>query len=191
MPPPWPSRPRLLRRSLFRQQLSTDTPLTVWSVLTPDQKGALAELAVIHHAASFGVGVLRPLTDGHRYDLAFDLDGGRLFRVQCKSAKHAGEVVVVGCRSCRRTGNGFVRRPYTENEVDLLAAYCVELDRCYLLPPALFSGRTAIQLRLSPARNNQSVGINWAESFEFAATLGASNPLGAVAQLGERLAGSQ
>jgi hypothetical protein len=36
---------------------------------------------------------------------------------------------------------------------------------------------------LSPTRNNQSAGINWAKDFEFAATLGV---LGAVAQLGER-----
>ena len=38
--------------------------------------------------------------------------------------------------------------------------------------PHLFAGRPAVQLRLSPAKNNQLVGINWASEYEFAATLG-------------------
>jgi hypothetical protein len=40
-----------------------------------------------------------------------------------------------------------------------------------------------VRLRLAPCRNNQIVKINWAEDYEFAATLGRS---GAIAQLGER-----
>jgi hypothetical protein len=89
--------------------------------LTSDQKGALAKLAVMHHAAKFGVGIFRPMTDGHRYDLIFDLDGERLLRVQCKSATLHGVVVVVSCRSARRSGSGFVRRTYTTEEVDAVA----------------------------------------------------------------------
>jgi PD-(D/E)XK nuclease superfamily protein len=158
-------------------------------VLTPDQKGAAAELAVIHHAAALGLGVSRPLTDGHRYDLIFDLDGTRLLRVQCKSAGRQGDVLVVWCRSRRRAATGFITRPYTACEVDAIAAYCHELDRCYLLPAALFSGRSALQLRLAPPKNNQKVGINWASDYELAARI--TDYQGAVAQLGERLAGSQ
>jgi hypothetical protein len=62
------------------------------------------------------------------------------------------------------------------------------MERYYLLPPWRFSGQTVVQLRLVPTRNNQSERINWAEHFDFAATL---SSLGAVAQLGERLTGSQ
>ena len=53
------------------------------SELTTDQKGAIAELAIAHAAAVLGVGVFKPLTDGERYDLIFDLRP-RLLRVQCK-----------------------------------------------------------------------------------------------------------
>jgi hypothetical protein len=42
-------------------------------VLTTDQKGAAAELAIAHVAADLGVGVLKPLTEGERCDLIFDL----------------------------------------------------------------------------------------------------------------------
>jgi PD-(D/E)XK nuclease superfamily protein len=79
-------------------------------------------------------------------------------------------------------------RTYTAQEVDAFAAYSLDHDCCYFLPFEEFAGRRNIQLRLSPSRNNQRKGINWAEKYEFAATLGRP---GAVAQLGERLAGSQ
>jgi hypothetical protein len=82
-----------------------------------------------------------------------------------------------------------VRRPYLPNEVDAIAAYSLELDRCYYLPLHALQRRSMIQLRLAPAANNQRHGILWASDFDFAATL--SSDRGAIAQLGERLAGSQ
>jgi hypothetical protein len=151
--------------------------------LTSDQKGALAKLAVMHHAAKFGVGIFRPMTDGHRYDLIFDLDGEGLLRVQCKSATLHGVVVVVSCRSAEEAEaasfGGPTRRKRSTPSL------------CYFLPPKLFSGRTMVQLRLAPARNNQRIGIHWAEAYEFRATLGQHNAFGAIAQLGERLHGMQ
>jgi PD-(D/E)XK nuclease superfamily protein len=41
-------------------------------VLTTDQKGAIAELAIAHAASELGVGVFKPPTDGERYDLIFE-----------------------------------------------------------------------------------------------------------------------
>jgi PD-(D/E)XK endonuclease len=79
-------------------------------------------------------------------------------------------------------------RPYSPDQIDALAAYCAELDRCYLLPMSLAT-RRAVHLRLAPSRNNQLMGINWAREYEFGATL--SRLHGPIAQLGERLAGSQ
>jgi hypothetical protein len=60
--------------------------------------------------------------------------------------------------------------------VDLLAAYSLELDRSFLMTSDLFAGRPSIQLRLSPTRNNQHRGINWAEDFDFAATIRGLGP---------------
>jgi hypothetical protein len=53
-----------------------------WST---DQKGAIAESAIVHAAIKLGLSVSKPLTDGDRYDLIFDLYP-RLIRVQCKWA---------------------------------------------------------------------------------------------------------
>lgn len=65
-------------------------------MLSTDQKGAIAESAIVHAAIELGIGVLEPLTDGHRYDLVIDL-GRRLGRVQCKWAVFAGDVITVRC----------------------------------------------------------------------------------------------
>jgi hypothetical protein len=156
-------------------------------MMTTDQKGGIAELAVALAAVRLGVEVYRPVVEGGRYDLIFTLGSG-LVRVQCKWAARDGEVVVVRCYSSRRNREGLVRRKYAPGEIDAFAAYCAEIDRCYFLPYDLFARRSQIVLRLVPTRNNQSAGINWARDFELAATLTAP---GAVAQLGEHSAGSR
>ncbi len=78
-------------------------------------------------------------------------------------------------------------RSYTAREIDAIAAYSADLERCYLLPVALAEGRSSVRLRVGPGRNGQQLKVNWAKDFDLAARLGA---FGAVAQLGERRAGS-
>jgi PD-(D/E)XK endonuclease len=155
--------------------------------MTTNQKGAVAELAIALAAVKLGVEVYRPLAEGGRSDLIFEVDG-RLLRVQCKWASRRGEAVVVRCYSSRRNRAGLLRRIYAAGEIDAFAAYCPELDRCYFLPYELFEGRTEINLRLTPTPNNQQLKVNWASSYEFEATL--SGDPGAIAQLGERRRGT-
>ena len=172
-------------RKLSRLDTAQPRPsLASTSMLTTDQKGAVAELAIATAASKLGIGVWGAFTV-ERYDLIFDLRP-RLLRVQCKWAPREGDVVVVRCYRNRRNRDGLLRQFYSPDDIDAYAAYCPELDRCYLLPIDEFAHRIAIQLRLAPARNNQSLRINWARDYEFAATLGAQ---GAVAQLGERQSG--
>jgi hypothetical protein len=134
----------------------------VWS---SNLKGAIAETAIVHAATRLGIGVYRPVTEGGRCDLIFDTVSG-LLRVQCKWAARSGGVIAVRCYSSRRVPDGFLKRGYTAGEVDAIIAYCEELDRCYVLPLPLFSGRSAVQLRLERARNNQCQGVHWAADYE-------------------------
>jgi PD-(D/E)XK nuclease superfamily protein len=154
-------------------------------VLTTNQKGLLAETAIVKECVQLGIGVAKPFDD-ERYDLVFDLRS-ELLRIQCKWAVQHGGVVVVRLYSSRRGPSGTISRPYSEAEVDGFAAYCHRNDTCYFMPGS-FARFREIRFRLGPTRNNQSLGIRWAKDYEFAATL---RPHGAVAQLGERLAGSQ
>jgi hypothetical protein len=158
-------------------------------MLTTDQKGAIAETAIAWAAIRLGIGVYRPLFEGGRYDFIFEV-GGELYRVQCKWAPLEREVVNVRCYSCRRSRYGLVRRTYTDSEVDLIAVYCPAIDRCYVVPASRFHGRPTIRLRVGPSRNNQRIGVNWADDYAFERLNWLPNR-GAVAQLGERLAGSQ
>jgi PD-(D/E)XK endonuclease len=157
-------------------------------MLTTDQKGSIAETAIVSAAVKLHIGVFKPLTDGERYDLIFNLRP-QLVRVQCKRATRQGDVILVRCYSNRRTRDGMLTRCYTADETDVIAAYCAEVDRCFVIPPRLFDGHRQVHLRLNPSRNNQRIGINWADDYALEALHWL--PHGAVAQLGERLAGSQ
>ena len=156
-------------------------------MLTTDQKGAVAEAAIVLAATKLGIDVYKPVREGGRYDVIFDLEP-KLVRVQCKWASRNGDVLVVRCYSCRRAREGMRKRAYTRDEIDAIAAYSIETDRCYLLPLSDIYRQTAIQLRLGPTANNQRLGINWAADYDFEARLRSTRE-GAVAQLGERVHG--
>jgi prevent-host-death family protein len=147
----------------------------------PNHRGNVAELKIAAAAAELGVPVLAPMTEHERYDLVFEI-GDRLLRVQCKSASRKGEVVVVRLVTNRRGPNGFIRGRYTDDEIDAVAIYCPDLDECYLLTMEYINGLSGLHLRLTAPRNGQRAGLHYAADHRLS---------GAIAQLGERLRGTQ
>jgi hypothetical protein len=144
--------------------------------LTSTEKGAVAESAITAHAIRHGIFVLRPLVEGRRYDLVFDV-GGRLLRVQCKWGNVKGGVVLAHLGTCRHTPrDGYVRTTYSASEIDLFAIYAAGLEKVFAVPIGDVEGQHQVHLRLAPSRNNQAIGVKWAEQYT----------LGAVAQLEER-----
>jgi hypothetical protein len=139
-------------------------------VLTTDQKGNIAETAIALEAVKLGIDVYRPVGEGGRFDMIFEV-AERLWRVQCKWAPLHGDVIALRCYSSRRKRHGVTRRIYADGEIDAFAAYCHDLNTCYFLPYELFRNRVEVALRTKPCRNNQNLKINWAADFEFAATL--------------------
>lgn len=147
-----------------------------------NHKGNVAELAIAKEAANLGLSVLKPLTEHERYDLVIDVNGC-LLRIQCKWGTREGDVVSARVSSSYHSPTrGYVKTMYSPADVDLVAIYCEELDCCYLLPVTMVARQSRIQLRLKPARNNQRAALNWAADYELR---------GAIAQLEERLTGSQ
>jgi len=142
-------------------------------VLTTDQKGTVAETAIVFAAVKLGIDLYRPIGEGGRYDMVFDI-GQRLLRVQCKYAPLKDDVVLIRCRRARRTADGLLQRGYTAEEIDAFAAYCPDLDRSFFLPIERCRRRLAIQLRVSPPRNNQGTDIEWADDFDFRGYTGAA-----------------
>ena len=147
-------------------------------MLSTNQKGAIAETSIMRDAIRHGFDVFAPVNEGVRSDLIFNANGV-LHRVQCKWANLVRDAVAVRLYSGRRARDGIRRSHYSKDEVDVIAAYCEELDQCFYVPSSRFSGRTELRLRIDPARNNQRTGINWAAEYN----------IGAIAQLGERVHG--
>ena len=110
------------------------------SVLTTNQKGAIAETALAKAALEVGYDVYRPMFEGGRYDLIFDT-GEKMLRVQCKWAPDHDGVINVRSYSSRRAADGFRRTVYSEDEIDAIVAYCPENQRCYYVPAAKVTGR--------------------------------------------------
>ena len=151
-------------------------------MLTSGDKGAIAETAITAAAVELGVFVCRPVQEGRRYDLIFDVDDA-ILRVQCKWGRLSKDVIVVAAGTCRHTPRGYIRTTYTAAEIDALAVYCQPLKRSFLLPIDEVEGKSVIHLRLQPARNNQRALIKMADDYDLARIV--DRP-GAVAQLGER-----
>lgn len=144
----------------------------------PNLKGNIAEAAIAAEAVKLRVDVFRPITEHGRVDLIFGVKG-RLWRVQCKwgGLSRDGSVIRVFSATSRRGPDGHIRSTYESAECDLLAVYCGEIDRSFLLPMDLCAGRSTVVLRLTPAKNGQQACITLASDYEFR---------GAVAQLEER-----
>jgi PD-(D/E)XK endonuclease len=133
--------------------------------LSTSQKGAAAEAEIAAAAIRLDLVVLRPLGDGGRYDLAIDT-GKQLLRVQCKWASRQGEVIMAYCITCRHTPGGYRRKTYSSDEIDAIAIYSPDTDKCYLIPVREVDGYTTISLRLGPTRNNQAIKVRWAKDYE-------------------------
>jgi hypothetical protein len=141
------------------------------SELTPSQKGAAAEAEIAAAAIRLDLVVLRPLCDGGRYDLVLDI-GNQLLRVQCKWASRRADVLTARCITSRHTPRGYVRTTYSSAEVDAIAVYSPDTDRCYLIPIQEAEGRSALSLRVGPTRNNQALHVRWAHDYELESSIG-------------------
>ncbi len=134
------------------------------------QKGAIAETEIAAAATRLQLQVLRPVAEGGRYDIVIDL-GARLLRVQCKWASRIGDILNIRCATSRHTPRGYVTTTYSADEVDAIAAYSSDTDKCYLIPIGRVEGMAAVSLRLARTRNNQAANVRWARDYEFETSL--------------------
>ena len=81
--------------------------------------------------------------------------GPRLLRLQCKWAQLQRDVLIVRCYTFRRTRDGYRKTTYTPSEVEAIAAYSADLDRCFLIPIELAANHPTLALRIAPTKNNQ------------------------------------
>lgn len=129
--------------------------------MNSNSKGARAEGAILGELLKAGFSVLVPFGT-LRYDLAVDLPGEGIKRVQCKSGRQLG-ADAVEFNACSTLPSG-KRTPY-HGDADYFGVYCPELDRCYLVPVEE-SMNTVVRLRLTPPRGRGSSPTRLAADYE-------------------------
>jgi hypothetical protein len=124
--------------------------------------GDASEAHVIKALVDAGFSISIPFGENHRYDLVAD-DGERLLRVQVKTGRLRGSVIKFACCSTHAHRGGTERSYF--GEIELLAVYCPETRKVYLLPESqLVATRT--NLRIDPPKNGMKKRIRWAQHFE-------------------------
>ena len=119
------------------------------TVATPTEIGARAEAAVAIALVRVRKPVFLPAFGvNSRVDLIY-ADDGTLVRVQCKTSRLVGDVVIF--RTCSNTRN--LPREYV-GEIDVFGVYSHSENLVYLVPAAGLPTRYCA-LRLAPTRNGQ------------------------------------
>lgn len=99
--------------------------------------GELAEAAFVHKAVSLGLVVSKPFGPDARYDFVVD-SGTRLYRVQVRSVRcDGGSGYLVRCCYSKQ-------RPYTPQDIDVLAAYVIAENAWYIIPVGAFAPAVGI-----------------------------------------------
>ncbi len=132
--------------------------------------GERSEAVIIAKLLEVGYGVLTPFGDNRRYDLVIEDADGQFWRIQCKTGwiENDGACLEFATAStyyhtkAGRTGYG--RRDY-QGQIDYFAVYSPDTGHAYLVPIS-HVGKTNMQLRLKPTKNNQEKGIRWAKDYE-------------------------
>jgi hypothetical protein len=123
------------------------------------RKGEMAESRFLAKAVSLGFGVAKPWGDSERYDFIVDA-GGRLWRVQVKSAFH--EMKDGGYVIRAHGADGHV---YTPEEVDVMVAWVMPVNAWYVVPIAALQGVTGMKL-FPMARRRKSKHERYREAWE-------------------------
>lgn len=132
--------------------------------VTTNVKGQLAVTKTELRALELGFMSSRPIFDG-RYDLIID-NKEKLLRIQIKyangkSSNSSGNVVV------KLDYENRVKKHFTYqmNEVDVLIVYIPEVDKLCYFPKDVFVGKRKLNIRLKPAKNNQTKGVIAAKDY--------------------------
>lgn len=111
-----------------------------------------------------GYNVLTPYGDCERYDFVVDVNG-KFVRIQVKTSKISEDGTKFSfCTTSTHYADGkCIHHPYTKDDIDYFAT--VYDNKVYLIPVEENSSRSK-SLRLVPAKNGQTRGVNWAKNYE-------------------------
>ena len=126
------------------------------------EKGKLGEALVLSELVKRGFKVSIPFGD-YRYDFLVEQDG-RYNRIQ---VKYVGEltrksIIPVILHSISRKG----RLKYTLDEIDFIIVFFQPRNSFYIIPYKDVAGKSAINIRIKTAENNQVAGVIPSSKYE-------------------------
>jgi len=103
-------------------------------------KSDIAESAVVTELLKRGFKVLKPVGDRLPYDLALDLNDGKLLRIQVKSAwfDSTKKMYTVDVRRTKTNRKRMLRDRYDSNDFDFAILYIAPLNAFYIMPVSTF-----------------------------------------------------
>lgn len=126
---------------------------------TTINKGDVSVLRVAAALIASGERVLKPVSDGERYDLAVDRQG-TLYRIQVKAGRYRRGAVVFNTCSTRGGRKGYI------GHVEAFGVFCSETDSVYLIPIEYVAQKANMTLRINAAKNGMKKRINAASEFK-------------------------
>mgnify|MGYP001291321766 CR=1 FL=1 len=123
------------------------------------QKGDIGQLIVATDLTRRGWNIAFPYGENIKYDLIAEKNG-ICRRVQVKAVTPKNGALRVNCRS----SNNWSVRSYKPNDFEVLAAVDLKNQNVYFIPSDRIK-KNLMNLRLSPAKNEQKININFAEDF--------------------------
>lgn len=126
--------------------------------------GYISEFKVKTKLLELGFTVLEPLTNSLPYDLLVE-SNNRFYRIQVKTGRIKNNVVLFD--TCGTACNMIkTSKKYYQGKIDFFAVYCPENTGYYLIPIEQAT-RSTMNLRLFPAKNNNTKLIKWAKDYLF------------------------
>jgi PD-(D/E)XK nuclease superfamily protein len=133
-------------------------------------KGDIAEQAIVLALMKAGKTVLRPVSNGLRYDLAVDNPDGTITRIQCKTGTLKGDGGVVRFRP----RSAYAQRPNCvlyHGQIDMFGVYYPQNGQVYFVPIAdLGTIWSEVSLRVLPAKSGQEHSIRYASAYMIGAS---------------------
>jgi len=137
--------------------------MTKVSETNTKDRGDKTEAKVIHEMISHGDSVSIPFGDNDKYDLIVD-DGGKLYRIQCKTAwQNKGETIRFNTHS-QTTRKGNYHENTYHGEIDAFVVRYPRNEKTYWIRIGEATEQK-MELRFNGEFNHPS--INWADEYEF------------------------
>lgn len=128
--------------------------------------GDIGEAMAIADFTKAGFVVSAPLSNNARYDLIID-NGEKIYRVQVKTTESVkDEKMIFATKTTNYSKGNWKSTRYSINEVDIFYLYCLENDwRGLYIPENEIL--TQLNIRFTPPKSGQKVGIKMQEDFCF------------------------